>query len=210
LFKFTQNALDGNLPGEYSYSMLVSSFMVPLGTPAPDFSLPSLDETQVSLADFADAPALLVIFASNQCPHVRHIETQLGVVLSDYSFLGVVGICPNDAAQSPENSPAELAAQVVRAGWRFPYLLDESQTVVKAYRAACTPDFFLYDENRRLVYRGAFDYSTPGNRKRVTGDLLRFALERTLCGQPVPEPHRPSMGCSIKWKPGNEPADEDR
>jgi peroxiredoxin len=180
--------------------MAVSSQMVPLGTPAPDFSLPDLTGHTVRRDDLADSPALLVAFLCNHCPYVRHIEDELGRLLAKQSSLAVVGICTNDAEAYPDDRPERLAEQAERAGWTFPYLVDEDQSVGRAYRAACTPDFFLYDAQRRLAYRGAFDESTPGNRKPITGDLLSAAIAHVLGGVPVPEPHRPSMGCSIKWR----------
>jgi peroxiredoxin len=180
--------------------MAVSSLMVPLGAQAPGFSLPDTSGTMTGLGDFAAAPALLVAFLCNHCPYVRHVETALGALLSHYPDLAVVGICTNDADAYPGDRPDELAGQARRAGWTFPYLVDADQQAGRAYHAACTPDFFLYDSARRLAYRGAFDQSTPGNGKPVTGELLRAAIELTLAGQPVPEPHRPSMGCSIKWR----------
>ena len=185
--------------------MAVSSFMVPLGTPAPDFALPCLDGTTIRRDDFADAPALLVMFLSNHCPYVRHIETALGALIREYPQLGAVAICSNDTENYPDDAAPYLREQRARAGFTFPYLIDESQQVAKDYRAACTPDFFLYDRNGALAYRGAFDYSTPGNGKPVTGELLRAAIDNVLAGKPVPEPHKPSLGCSIKWRPGNEP-----
>jgi peroxiredoxin len=180
--------------------MAVSSVMLPLGTPAPDFALPDLAGTTVRLDTFAAAPALLVAFLCNHCPYVRHIETELGKVLARYPDLAVVGVCTNDAEAYPEDRPERLGEQARRAGWAFPYLVDAHQQVGRAYQAACTPDFFLYDRQRRLAYRGAFDESTPGNGKPLTGDLLRAAVEQVLAGAPVPEPHRPSLGCSIKWR----------
>jgi uncharacterized membrane protein/peroxiredoxin len=180
--------------------MAVSSLMVPLGTLAPDFALPDLAGTTVRRDDFAAAPALLVVFVCNHCPYVRHIEAELSKVLAQCPSLAVVGICTNDIDAYPDDRPERLAEQAQRAGWVFPYLLDHDQQVGRAYNAACTPDFFLYDRQRRLAYRGAFDESTPGNGKPVTGDLLRAAVEQVLAGKPVPEPHRPSMGCSIKWR----------
>jgi peroxiredoxin len=180
--------------------MAVSSLMVPLGTPAPDFALPDLTGAAVRLPDFAGQPGLLVAFLCNHCPYVRHVEAELGRLLTGQPSLAVVGICPNDAAAYPEDRPERLADQARRAGWTFPYLVDTDQDVGRAYHAACTPDFFLYDGQRRLAYRGAFDDSTPGNGKPVTGDLLRTAIEQVLAGEPVPEPHTPSMGCSIKWR----------
>jgi hypothetical protein len=136
----------------------------------------------------------------NHCPYVRRVETALGTLLSHYPDLAVVGICTSDADAYPGDRPHELAGQARRAGWNFPYLVDAGQKAGRAYHAACTPDFFLYGSARRLAYRGAFDQSTPGNGKPVTGELLRAAIELTLAGQPVPGPHRPSMGCSIKWR----------
>jgi peroxiredoxin len=186
--------------------MAMTSFMVPVGTPAPDFELPSVDGVTMRRDDFTDKTALLVAFLCNHCPYVRHIETELGIVSSKYEDVTVVGICPNDALTYPEDAPEQLRKQVARAGWRFPYLVDSTQDVAIAYQAACTPDFFLYNADRRLAYRGAFDESTPGNGKPVTGALLTRALELVIAGAEVPEPHRPSMGCSIKWRPGNEPA----
>jgi peroxiredoxin len=185
----------------------IPSFMVPLGTPAPGFTLPSVAGRKVALADLADAPALLVMFLSNHCPYVRHVEVTLGGTLAEYERRGVaaVAICSNDAARYPDDAAEKLAEQASRAGFTFPYLVDESQQVAKAYRAACTPDFFLYDAARRLAYRGQLDDSRPGNDRPVTGESLRYALDLVLAGRPVPEPHRASIGCSIKWRPGNEP-----
>lgn len=180
--------------------MAVSSLMVPLGTPAADFALPDLAGNAVRRDDVADRPALLVAFLCNHCPYVRHVEAELGRLLGRYPDLAVVGICPNDAGSYPDDRPQRLAAQAQRAGWTFPYLVDTEQDVARAYRAACTPDFFLHDGQRLLAYRGAFDDSTPGNGKPVTGELLQAAIERVLAGEPVPEPHVPSMGCSIKWR----------
>lgn len=180
--------------------MAASSSMVPLGTPAPDFTLPDLAGTTVRRDDLASAPALLVAFLCNHCPYVRHIESALGTVVSDQTGLAVVGICTNDAEAYPEDGPDHLADQARRAGWTFPYLVDADQQVGRAYQAACTPDFFLYDADRRLTYRGAFDESTPGNGRPVTGHLLRGAIELVVAGQEVPEPHAPAMGCSIKWR----------
>jgi peroxiredoxin len=176
--------------------------MVPLGTPAPDFTLPAVDGRNVALSDFADAPALLVAFLCNHCPYVRHVERSLGETLGEYSGRGlaVVGICPNDADAYPNDAPERLAEQADRAGWAFPYLVDETQEVGREFGAECTPDFFLYDAARKLAYRGAYDGSTPGNDVPLTGELLRDAIELVLAGRPVPEPHRPSMGCSIKWR----------
>jgi peroxiredoxin len=186
----------------------VHSFMVPLGTPVPEFSLPSVGGGTVSSADLAGAPALLVMFLSNHCPYVRHVEKELGALVAEYATQGLaaVGICSNDTSTHPDDAADGLADQARRAGFTFPYLVDETQQVAKSYRAACTPDFFLYDRDGRLAYRGEFDEARPGNDVPVTGQALRAALDRVLAGEPVPEPHQPSMGCNIKWKPGNEPA----
>jgi peroxiredoxin len=187
--------------------MAASSLMVPLGTPAHDFELPSADGATVKLADL-DGRALLVMFLCNHCPYVRHVERRLAEVVVDYAAreVAAVGICSNDLDAYPADGLAGMAEQASRAGFGFPYLLDEDQRVAAAYRAMCTPDLFVYDADRRLAYRGAFDDSTPRNGRPVTGALLRDALDRVLEGRPVPEPHRPSMGCSLKWKPGNQPA----
>ena len=187
--------------------MAASSLMVPLGTPAHDFELPSADGTGVKLADL-DGPALLVMFLCNHCPYVRHVERALAATVATYAERGVsaVGICSNDLDAYPDDGPAGMAEQARRAGFGFPYLLDETQQVAAAYRAMCTPDLFVYGPDRLLAYRGAFDDSTPRNGRPVTGALLRDALDRVLDGQPVPEPHRPSMGCSLKWRDGNRPS----
>ncbi|GAA4444791.1 thioredoxin family protein [Phytohabitans houttuyneae] len=186
--------------------MAVSSFLVPLGTPAPDFALPSVDGREVKLADVS-APALLVVFLSNHCPYVRHVESALGAFAAEYvgKGLATIGISSNDVVNYPDDDVPGLAGQVERAGFTFPYLVDSAQDVAKAYSAACTPDFFLYDGQRRLVYRGAFDEARPKNDVPVTGNLLRAAADAVLRGESVPEPHVPSSGCGIKWRPGNEP-----
>jgi peroxiredoxin len=186
--------------------MAVSSLMVPLGTPAPDFTLPSVDGGTVALADL-DGPALLVMFLCNHCPYVRHIESSLAATVAGYAERGVavVAISSNDTEAYPDDAEPGMLEQVKRAGFTFPYLFDASQDAARAFNAACTPDFFLYDADRRLAYRGAYDNSTPRNGEPVTGELLRAALGHVLRGEPVPEPHRPSMGCSLKWKPGTEP-----
>jgi peroxiredoxin len=189
--------------------MAVNSFMVPLGSPAPDFRLPRADgRGEGALKDYADQPALLVAFLSNHCPYVRHLESALGALASEFAGRGLatVGICANDVVNYPDDDAEHLTAQVERAGFDFAYLVDADQEVAKAYRAACTPDFFLFDAQRRLAYRGQFDGSRPQSGQAPTGASLRAAVERVLVGEPVPEPHDPSVGCSIKWKPGNEPA----
>ena len=178
--------------------MAVESVMVPLGSPAPDFALTDLTGSRVRRDDLAGP--MLVAFLCNHCPYVRHVEARLGEVLGAVEGLSVVGVCSNDAEAYPDDAPAHLAEQAQRAGWTFPYLVDADQSVGRAFAAACTPDFFLYDRSGRLAYRGAFDDSTPGNGRPVTGSLLADAIARVLDDEPVPEPHRPSMGCSIKWR----------
>jgi peroxiredoxin len=188
--------------------MAVNSFMVPVGTSAPDFSLPAADGTgQVALKDFADQPALLVVFLCNHCPYVKHVESAFGAFAREYAARGLatVGICANDVASYPDDDAQRLVAQAHRAGFDFPYLVDQDQQVARAYRAACTPDFFLYDRQRSLAYRGQFDGSRPGSGQPPTGASLRAAVDLGLAGAPVPEPHHPSVGCGIKWKPGNDP-----
>ena len=186
---------------------LTPSTMLPLGTAAPDFQLPDTGGKTVSLADFKDRTAMLVIFMCNHCPYVIHIRTGLAQLARDYLPRGVaiVGINSNDVANYPDDSPARMAAEVKSAGYLFPYLYDASQAVAKAYHAACTPDLFLFDRGRRLVYRGQFDASRPGNGIPVTGKDLRAALDAVLAGKTTSEFQAPSMGCNIKWKSGNEP-----
>jgi len=179
--------------------MAVESTMVPLGASMPEFVLSDVNGHQVESTGLAGRPAL-VMFLCNHCPYVRHIEARLGEVLHEFADLPAVGICSNDTVGYPDDAPERLAEQTRRADWRFPYLVDTSQEVGRSFRAACTPDFFLYDADCRLAYRGAFDASTPGNRIPVTGDLLSAAIRQVLAHAPVPEPHRPSMGCSIKWR----------
>lgn len=181
--------------------------MLPLGTPAPDFRLPDTNGKRRALADFAGAPALVVIFICNHCPYVQHVRAGLAQLGRDYQQRGValVGINSNDVANYPEDSPARMAEEVRSAGYTFPYLFDETQAVAKAYRAACTPDVFVFDRDRRLVYRGQFDDSRPGNDLPVTGRNLRAALDAVLVGRTVPADQKPSLGCNIKWKLGNEP-----
>jgi peroxiredoxin len=186
---------------------LTPSTMLPLGTVAPDFRLPDTSGKTVSLSDFKDASALLVVFMCNHCPYVKHIRAGLAQLARDYlpRGLAMVGINANDAANFPDDSPARMAEEVKSAGYVFPYLCDESQAVAKAYHAACTPDLFLFDRSRRLVYRGQFDDSRPRSDVPVTGRDVRAALDAVLSGKPVPAEQKPSMGCNIKWKPGNEP-----
>jgi peroxiredoxin len=181
--------------------------MLNLGTLAPDFRLPDTQGRTVALDDFRAAPALAVIFMCNHCPYVKHIRAGLARLARDYlpRGLAIVGINANDVENYPADSPAKMAEELSAAGYTFPYLFDETQAVAKAYRAACTPDIYLFDQNRRLVYRGQFDDSRPGNGIPVTGRDLRAALDNLLAGKPVPADQKPSIGCNIKWKPGNEP-----
>lgn len=187
--------------------MAVESTEIALGTPAPDFRLTSVDGQAVRLADL-EGEALLVVFVCNHCPYVRHIEGALGRLVNDFASrdLAAVAICSNDPAEYPDDQPAGLRAQRDRAGWAFPYLVDESQKTARDYGATCTPDLFLFDANQKLAYHGAFDASTPKNGEPITGELLRAAVDSVLRGQPVPQPQRPARGCSIKWRAGNEPA----
>lgn len=181
---------------------LTPSTMVPLGTPAPDFALPDTDGKVVKLSDFAGSPAILVAFICNHCPYVKHIRTAFARLTADYIAKGVavVGISSNDAVAYPEDSPEKMKLEKTSAGYAFPYLYDESQQVAKAYSAACTPDFFVYDANRKLTYRGQMDASRPGNAKPNDGADLRAALDATLGGKPVEGQQWPSIGCNIKWK----------
>jgi peroxiredoxin len=183
------------------------STMLELGTQAPDFSLPDTTGKQVGLADFNEAKGLLVIFMCNHCPYVIHLRDALAAVAKEYQAKGlaVVGINSNDAANYPADSHEKMAEEVATAGYTFPYLYDESQATAKAYKAACTPDFFLFDGSQKLVYRGQFDDSRPRNDEPVTGADLRAAIEALLSGNPIPAEQKPSMGCNIKWKGGNEP-----
>jgi thiol-disulfide isomerase/thioredoxin len=186
---------------------LTPSTMLPLGTPAPDFRLPDPSGRLVARDEFADAPALLVAFLCNHCPYVQHIRAAFAQFAKEYvpRGLAIVAVNANDAKSHPEDAPPRMAEEIERVGYVFPYLYDESQATAKAYRAACTPDFFLFDRERRLVYRGQFDDSRPGNGRPVTGADLRAAADAVLGGRPVPAAQKPSVGCNIKWKPGNEP-----
>ena len=183
----------------------VESQMLPLGTAAPAFSLPDPDGTLHSLQD--EAPATLVMFISNHCPFVQHIRTELARVGSDYGPRGVAiyAINSNDVDRYAADHPDKMKEEAQTWGYSFPYLFDESQDVAKSYRAACTPDFFLFDKDLKLVYRGQLDGSRPGNAAPVDGRDLRAALDAVLSGAPVSEDQAPSIGCSIKWIPGNEP-----
>jgi len=185
----------------------VPSTMLELGTSAPNFSLPDTEGRTVSLQDFRDARALLVMFICNHCPYVKHVAQELARIGRDYQPKGVgsVAISSNDVAAYPDDGPSRMREEKARVGYPFPYLYDESQAVALAYRAACTPDFYLFDNDRRLVYRGQLDDSRPKTTKPVTGKDLRTALDLVLQGKPAPAEQIPSIGCNIKWKPGNEP-----
>ena len=183
------------------------STMLELGTRAPAFRLPDTDGRIVSSDDLAAAPALLVMFICNHCPFVKHVRHELARIGYDYAPRGaaMVAINSNDVGVYPDDSPERMRDEKERVGYPFPYLYDESQEVAAAYHAACTPDFFLFDAERRLVYRGQLDDSRPGNLVPVSGADLRAALDAVLEGRAVAEPQKPSLGCNIKWKPGNQP-----
>jgi len=176
--------------------------MRPLGIAAPDFELPDTTGRRVRRDDFATAPGLLVMFICNHCPYVKHVRSELTRIGNDYSprGLAMVAINANDAQRYPADSPQKMAEEVTTAGYAFPYLHDATQAVARAYGAACTPDFFLFDRDRKLVYRGQLDDSRPGNGMPVTGRDLRAAMDALLAGRTVSLEQRPSVGCSIKWK----------
>lgn len=178
-----------------------ASAMLPLGTVAPDFQLPDPQGKRVALADFGHTP-LLVAFICNHCPYVKHIQSRFAQFAREYQSRGirVVAISSNDVDSYPQDGPEKMAEEITKAGYTFPYLFDETQEVAKAYRAACTPDFFLFDRDRRLVYRGQFDDSRPNNGRPVTGADLRAACDAVLADRPVPGNQKPSVGCNIKWK----------
>jgi len=184
------------------------STMLPLGTVAPDFKLPNIDGRLMDLAQVAGPKGTLVMFICNHCPFVKHVADQLAALGRDAMSrgIGVVAISSNDVSAHPADSPEQMVHEAEDRGYAFPYLYDESQSVAQAYHAACTPDFFLFDGAKKLVYRGQLDASRPGNDVPVTGVDLRAAIDAVLAGQPVASEQRPSLGCNIKWKPGNEPA----
>lgn len=183
------------------------STMPPLGMTAPDFTLPDFEGRDFALGDVETAPGLLIAFICFHCPFVVHIREEFAKFAREYQEKGlaVVAVASNDTDQYPQDGPDGMAEEVKEGGYTFPYLFDETQEVAKAYRAACTPDFFLFDGDRKLVYRGQFDDSRPGNEIPVTGKDLRGAVDAILSGTPVPEEQRSSIGCNIKWKSGNEP-----
>jgi peroxiredoxin len=184
------------------------SVMLELGTPAPDFRLPdpSTGKT-VSLEDFPDARGYVIAFICNHCPFVQLIRHEFARFGREYTDKGlaVIAINSNDVENFPLDSPEHMKDETRRFGYTFPYLFDEDQSVARAYHAACTPDFFMFDADRKLVYRGQFDPARPGSDTPVTGEDLRAAADALLAGSPIPEDQKPSIGCNIKWKPGNEP-----
>jgi peroxiredoxin len=200
--------VDKALGGQQIPPMVATnSTMLPLGTAAPDFRLPDTEGRAVSLADFNQARALVVVFMCNHCPYVKHIRAGLAQLARDYQTRNVamVGVNSNDVRNYPADRPEQMKEEVQSAGYIFPYLYDETQEVAKAYRAACTPDLYLFDGAQRLFYRGQFDDSRPGNGLPVTGKDVRAALDALLAGRPAPSRQTSSIGCNIKWKPGNEP-----
>ncbi len=176
--------------------------MIALGTTLPDFTLPATDGSMVSSEHLREHKALLVIFMCNHCPFVKHIRNELAAIGRDYKpkDLAIVAINSNDVSKYPDDSPQKMAQEVKDAGYTFPYCFDETQDVARAFDAACTPDFFLYDGSGHLVYRGQLDDSRPGNDIPVTGRDLRAALDAVLAGRPVPANQKPSIGCNIKWR----------
>ena len=183
--------------------------MLALGTEAPDFSLHDVvSGDKVSLSDYADKTGVLVMFICNHCPYVKHVRSELAQIGRDYadSGIGIVAISANDPGISPGDSPALMKEEAETQGYVFPYLFDESQEVAAAYTAMCTPDFFLFDPDRKLVYRGRMDESRPDSGLPVTGRELRAAMDAVLSGDPVADEQLPSMGCSIKWAEGRQPA----
>lgn len=183
------------------------STMLPLGTKAPKFTLPDFHGNEFSISDFRDTNALLIIFMCNHCPYVQHVQEKLLELTTHYQKKGVavIGINSNDFKQVPEDSPENMAVAAAKNNYTFPYLIDEDQKVAQAYKAACTPDFFVFDSDHSLVYRGQMDDSRPGNNLPVTGADLTRALDSVLENKAIPENQKPSVGCNIKWKPGNEP-----
>jgi len=189
--------------------MAMESVMLPLGTTAPSFILPDVTTGKMySLDAFHGKDALLVMFICRHCPYVKHVEQEIAKIGKDYQDkkLGIIAISSNDPATYPDDAPDQLKEMAKRLGFRFPFCFDEQQEIAKAYKAACTPDFYLFDAQRRLVYRGQLDDSRPGNNKPVTGRDLRAAIDAVLAGKPVDDKQKPSIGCSIKWKPGNAPS----
>ncbi len=188
--------------------VLTPSTMLPLGTQAPDFRLPDVVSGQIiSLANFADKTALLLMFICCHCPFVKHIQQEIAKLGQDYQYksLGIIAISANDISKYPDDSPENIKLMAQKLGFNFPFCYDETQEVAKSYTAACTPDFFLFNKSRKLVYRGQFDDSRPSNQIPVTGTDLRQAIDCLLANKLIDFPQKPSIGCNIKWKPGNEP-----
>lgn len=187
--------------------VMTPSTMLPLGTRAPEFSLPNVDGKTVSLDDFSGAPAYLIIFMCNHCPFVKHIADELARLGRDYQAKGVavIAISSNDVATHPADSPEQMVHEVESREYTFPYLYDESQDVAKAYKAACTPDFYVFDKDLKLAYRGQLDDSRPDSGIPVTGEDLRAALDAVLAGKQPADEQKPSIGCNIKWRAGHEP-----
>lgn len=186
--------------------VLTASTMVPLGTKAPSFSLPNVDGKTVSLDDLTGSKSYLIVFMCNHCPYVKHVAPELATLAREYQARGVavIGINSNDVAMHPDDSPQAMAREAAERGYTFPYLFDETQRVAKAYQAACTPDFYVFDKDKKLAYRGQMDASRPDSGIPVTGKDLRAALDAVLAGKAIQE-QKPSIGCNIKWQPGNEP-----
>jgi len=183
--------------------------MLPLGTVAPSFSLEDVASGKtITLSDFKGKKGFLVMFICQHCPFVKHVENELGKIGQDYvpQDIGILAISANNIETHPQDSPDNMREQVTRANFNFPYAYDASQVVATSYTAACTPDFFLFDGDLKLAYRGQLDDSRPGNEKPVNGKDLRAALDQLISGQPIPTDQMPSIGCNIKWAPGNEPA----
>jgi thiol-disulfide isomerase/thioredoxin len=185
--------------------MAVQSPNVSVGTPLPTVTLPDLEGKPVDLDSYREGGPLVVVFTANHCPYVRHIESALGVLAAQFPSIRFVSIVSNDLENYPSDDVAGAADQAARAGWDFPTLMDRQQTAAQAFGAACTPDFFVFDRAGALAYRGAFDTSTPKNGEAATGELLGTALKHLIADEAVPLPHRPALGCGIKWLPGNEP-----
>jgi peroxiredoxin len=187
--------------------VVTPSTMLPLGTKAPPFSLLNVDGRTVSLADFSKAPATLIVFMCNHCPYVKHVAPELAKLAREYQAKGVavVGINSNDVVSHPADSPQQMVHEAETREYTFPYLYDETQRVARAYKAACTPDFYVFDQDQKLVYRGQMDASRPDSGIPNTGKDLRAALDAVLSHKPVAADQKPSIGCNIKWQPGNEP-----
>jgi peroxiredoxin len=184
-----------------------ASTMLPLGTEAPAFSLSDADGNTVSVDDYRGKRGLLVIFMCNHCPYVKHVAPELAKLAAEYEAkdIGVVGISSNDVEKYPDDSAEKMKEEAAEQGYTFPYVLDATQEVAKAYKAACTPDFYLFDAELKLFYRGQMDDSRPKEGSVPDGKDLRAALDALLAGKPIPDAQKPSIGCNIKWKEGAEP-----